>query len=289
MNKIVGIDLTGSEKRASGIATLWDNGQVQTTRLKTDDEIITEVLVARPDLVSIDSPLSLPEDPTKIYRECELVLKRRGIGVYWCLLPSMEKLTRRGIGLAGLLRTYGHRVIESYPGAAQDILGIPRKNKGIKVLAEGLAAYGIKGDLSVSHDELDAITAAIVGQLYMEGKYEALGCLIIPKISVGGNMTGDDVQTVALGRLKDYLESAAELLDKKRPDWDHVQRTLGGFLKVQMEVFPASIKRLEMARIADLVNVALAEAELEDRIRDVAWIKERVNLARQKFEKLTSV
>jgi len=182
MKKVIGIDLTGSEKRASGFAILLENGQVQTTRLKTDDAIVLGVLDANPDLVSIDSPLSLPEDPTKIYRECELTLKRRGIGVYWCLLPSMEKLTRRGIGLAGLLRDYGHQVIESYPGAAQDILGIPRKNKGVQVLAEGLAEYGIKGNLDVSHDELDAITSAIVGQLYLQGKYEALGCLIIPKV-----------------------------------------------------------------------------------------------------------
>ena len=184
MRKVIGIDLTGAEKRASGIAALWENGQVQTLRLKTNQEIITEVLAAKPDLVSIDSPLSLPEDPTKIYRECELTLKRRGIGVYWCLLPSMEKLTRRGIGLAGLLRSCGLQVIESYPGAAQDILGIPRKSKGIQLLAEGLREYGIKGNLAVSHDELDAITSAIVGQLYLEGKYEALGCLIIPKVSV---------------------------------------------------------------------------------------------------------
>jgi predicted nuclease with RNAse H fold len=184
MNKIIGIDLTGSEKRASGIAALWDNGQVQTTRLKTDHEIITEVLAAKPDLVSIDSPLSLPEDPTKIYRECELILKRRGIGIYWCLLPSMEKLTRRGIALAQLLRKQGFSVIESYPGAAQDILGIPRKSKGTQVLARALADYGVKGDLNVSHDELDAITAAIVGQHYLGGKYEALGCLIIPKVRV---------------------------------------------------------------------------------------------------------
>jgi len=132
-------------------------------------------------LVSIDSPLSLPEDPNKIYRDCELTLKRRDIGVYWCLLPSMEKLTRRGIGLAGIIREHGYQVIESYPGAAQDILGIPRKNKGTQVLAEALESYGIKGNLSVSHDELDAITSAIVGQLYLDGNYEALGCLILPK------------------------------------------------------------------------------------------------------------
>ena len=94
----------------------------------------------------------------------------------------MKALTMRGIALAVRMKGEGLNVIESYPGAAQDILGIPRKNKGKEILAEGLARYGIRGNLDVSHDELDAITSAIVGQLYLEGKYEALGCLIIPKV-----------------------------------------------------------------------------------------------------------
>ena len=182
MSRVVGIDLTGSEKRASGYATLQGDSQVTTHRIKTDDDLIAAVLSDQPDVVSIDSPLSLPEDPAKIYRNCELALKRRGIGVYWCLLPSMEALTRRGIALAARLRHFDIRVIESYPGAAQDILKIPRKQNGVEVLAAGLARYGIKGDLAVSHDELDAITAAIVGKLYLEGQFEALGCLIIPRV-----------------------------------------------------------------------------------------------------------
>ncbi len=179
--RAVGIDLTGSEKRASGVATLWDDGLAQTERLKTDEDLLAMVDFTGPDIVSIDSPLSLPEDPTKIYRDCELTLKRRGIGVYWCLLPSMKALTIRGIALASKLRGQGFNVIESYPGAAQDILGIPRKSKGVQVLADALTEYGIRGNLAVSHDELDAITAAIVGQMYLKGDYEALGCLILPK------------------------------------------------------------------------------------------------------------
>ena len=178
--RIMGIDLTGSENRASGIATLKGSFAV-TTRRKSDEAILSLVQTMAPDLISIDSPLSLPEDPSKIYRNCELELKRRGIGVYWCLLPSMRALTIRGIKLAGMLRKSGFRVIESYPGAAQDILGIPRKNRGVKVLANALRDYGISGDLDGTHDELDAITAAIVGQLYLKGEYEALGCLIIPR------------------------------------------------------------------------------------------------------------
>ncbi len=181
MIKVVGIDLTGSEKRPSGVATLYDGGQVVTGRLHADTELVYWCWEAKPDIISIDSPLSLPEDPAKIYRECELELKHRGIGVYWCLLPSMKALTYRGIALAEKLREQGFKVIESYPGAAQDILNIPRKKRGTAALAAALSEYGVKGELQVSHDELDAITAAIVGQLYLAGKYEQLGCLILPK------------------------------------------------------------------------------------------------------------
>ena len=106
MKNIIGIDLTVSEKRASGVAVLWENNTVLTIRLKSDEHIMTAVRTMKPNLVSIDSPLSLPEDPAKIYRECELTLKRRGIGVYWCLLPSMKALTMRGISLATTLRGF---------------------------------------------------------------------------------------------------------------------------------------------------------------------------------------
>lgn len=183
-----GIDLTGSEKRASGVALLDDYRVLYTRKVKGDGEIISLAINAGVGVVSIDSPLSLPEDSTKIYRDCELVLKRRGIGVYWCLLPSMKALTMRGIGMAVELRRLvsldyfpGFAVIESYPGAAQDLLGVPRKNKGLDALRSGLQGFGVAGNLDVSHDELDAITAALVGLFYLRGEYEALGTLIMPK------------------------------------------------------------------------------------------------------------
>ena len=47
-------------------------------------------------------------------------------------------------------------------------------------MAGALSQFGIRGNLDVSHDELDAVTAAIVGQYYLRGEYEALGCLILP-------------------------------------------------------------------------------------------------------------
>ena len=106
------------------------------------------------------------------------MLKRRGINVYPALLPSMQRLTARGIALAERLRTLGVPVIESYPGAAQDIMGIPRKGAGLPWLQQGLADFGIRGDFVErlpSHDELDAITSALVGTFHWAGRGEGLG------------------------------------------------------------------------------------------------------------------
>lgn len=190
--RIVGIDLTGSEKRATGWA-LMDGGSVTTKCIRSDDDLIRETLAAQADLVSIDSPLSLPEVHSNatapIYRKCELALKRMGISVFWCLLPSMEKLTRRGIKLASALRKADCKVIESYPGAAQDILGIPRKKASLEELKWGLSHAGITGDFvarQVTHDEVDAITSALVGLFYLADDYIALGTptedyLIVPR------------------------------------------------------------------------------------------------------------
>jgi uncharacterized protein YprB with RNaseH-like and TPR domain/predicted nuclease with RNAse H fold len=196
--KIVGIDLTGSERRATGWATLCGT-QAETKSITTDRDIIQETLAANPDIVSIDSPLSVPigwnraqeqlVDGAPIYRKCELALKRMGISVFWCLLPSMKSLTMRGMRLADELRAHGLNVIESYPGAAQDILGIPRKGASLEELKRGLHRAGINGPYlkdRVTHDEVDAITSALVGLFYMADDYIALGTpdedyLIVPR------------------------------------------------------------------------------------------------------------
>jgi predicted nuclease with RNAse H fold/uncharacterized protein YprB with RNaseH-like and TPR domain len=198
----VGIDLTASEKRASGFCALRGN-EATTSLLSSDDEIVATVVAAKPKIVSIDSPLSLPfgrstvsdEDPNRksagIMRHCERILKKRGINVYPCLIKSMQMLTQRGMRLAAHLRSLGIPVIESYPGAAQDIMGIPRKGSSIELLKKGLIRFGIEGDFveraKVTHDELDAITSALVAGFFWSGAFEALGTeeegfLIVPDL-----------------------------------------------------------------------------------------------------------
>lgn len=198
--KVIGIDLCAAEHRLTGWALL-SGAATQTKLVKTDDEIFKETIRHQPDIISIDSPLTLPigrcctsdtcECRAKgILRECERTLWRRGVRVFPCLLPSMQKLTERGIRLAQRFRKHGYTVIESYPGAAQDIMRIPRKKSSELDLAQGLASFGVKGNFlveRVTHDELDAITSGIVGYFYLAGQYEGLGnkredYLIIPKL-----------------------------------------------------------------------------------------------------------
>ena len=198
----IGIDLVSSEKRETGFCILKGR-EATTCRVKTDEEMISRAIDAGASLISIDSPLSIPkgrtsffdDDPMRdkygITRECERILKQRGISSYPCLIPSMQKLTQRGMLLAQKFRELGIPVIESYPGAAQDIMAIPRKQAGLDYLIEGLKEFGLKGafvDTPVTHDELDAITSAIVGHFFWVGMYEGLGnpeeeYLIIPDLN----------------------------------------------------------------------------------------------------------
>jgi len=127
-------------------------------------------------------------------RFCERVLKKRGVNAYPAMIPSMQRLTARGIRLAKVFRSHGIPTIESYPGAAQDVMNIPRKRASLELLEAGLAEFGVVGDFlkeTVSHDELDAITSAIVGVFFWSGRFERLGPdsfgdegLIIPDLKV---------------------------------------------------------------------------------------------------------
>ena len=226
---VVGIDLTGSEAKPSGCSVLRGD-EAETEMLSTDDDIVAFIKSNGPRLVSIDSPLSLPrgrtrvtdDDPTRrksgIMRICERTLRRRGINVYPCLLPSMQRLTERGIRIAGRLRKLGMPVIESYPGAAQDILGIPRKGAGEEWLKLGLSEFGIRGEYAtnpVRHDELDAITSALVGSFFLADKYEALGgeaegSLIVPDLKA---TAGPPVVGIS-GRIAAGKTTSARILEQ---------------------------------------------------------------------------
>lgn len=189
--RIVGIDLAGVVSKSShtGICLL-EGDRATVTTVGDDEEIIRFIEQVKAEVVSIDAPLSMPKGRTSVYnddpmheeagieRYCEKVLHGRGVNSYPALIDSMQELTKRGIGLSQKLRKRGYPVIECFPGAAQDILQLPRKKTDVQLLKTGLTRLGIHGDYEgrkVCHDELDAITAAIVGMFFIDGYYEPIG------------------------------------------------------------------------------------------------------------------
>jgi Uncharacterized conserved protein len=191
---VVGIDLSGVDHRPTGFCIMNENFEISTKLLFKDEEIISEVARIKPDLITIDAPLSLPKGRASLderssshLRNCDRELIKMKIKIFPLTLGPMRKLTTRGIKLKELFSKMGFRVIEVYPGAAQDILGIPRKTQSITELKAGLERIGIKGiKENVTHHELDAITCAYVGIQYLLGKFIALGdenegIIIVPK------------------------------------------------------------------------------------------------------------
>jgi predicted nuclease with RNAse H fold len=179
---VAGLDLAGSPKRPTGACLL--RGLRATTSLLFDDEAILDfVRTGRPGLVTVDAPLHLPPGRTSIedrngehYRPCDLELRRRGIPFFPITLGPMRSLTTRGIALRGRLEAEGFRVLEMYPGGAQDVWGLPRARRDPAGLRRGLLRLGLR-DLSgrLSDHELDAATGALVGRLFLMGRAEVLG------------------------------------------------------------------------------------------------------------------
>ena len=185
MRPVVGIDLAGSEKRNTGFCVMDSGMKCRVATLHTDKEIRDATLKARPSVVSIDAPLFLPKGRKSIedrgpphFRECDRELQKMHIRFFPISLGPMRMLTVRGMKLRALFETQGLEVIESFPGAIQDLLHMPRKQEGLPRLARALREYGIdlgKPDQDLNGDELDGTTSALVGLMYKQGRYRAIG------------------------------------------------------------------------------------------------------------------
>jgi hypothetical protein len=123
-------------------------------------------------------------------RKCDKELKKFGIRFFSFNLDGMKKLSERGIRLKSILESKGIEVIETYPGAFYDMIGLPRpksKNMAKHVLKVLIEAFRLNyNKRSFSLHELDSIVCALVGKFYLEGKFISLGdpkegLLILPK------------------------------------------------------------------------------------------------------------
>jgi predicted nuclease with RNAse H fold len=74
------------------------------------------------------------------------------------------------------LSELGLKSVETYPGGAQDVWGIPRKQHDLEGLRQGLRDLGVKGVRDDANDhELDAISCALAAKQFLEGNGMMLG------------------------------------------------------------------------------------------------------------------
>ena len=168
--KVVGLDLAGMDENDTGFCLFitpdQDNplGKCETKLLHSDMDILKEIEDARPDCIAIDAPLWVPKQG-KIampWRRSEELLMKRGFRPVSTTIPTMNMLAMRAIHLLSVLRERKFRVIEVFSQASEKIFRLskePRKNK----------------------DEYDALICALTAKAYLEGRYEDLDGIIIPK------------------------------------------------------------------------------------------------------------
>lgn len=191
---VVGLDLAGSPRRPTGLSKLYyPSLDVYTSIVYTDDEILETLIECKPRVVAIDAPLGLPRGRSSLddrgphLRLCDIMLRRAGIRFLPVTLGAMRMLTERGMRLKPIIEELGFEVIEVYPGGAQDILGLPRAKKDRYRLRYGLEKLGLKiHNPDPTVHELDAITAAYTGLMYVRGECTILGdpdesTIVMPK------------------------------------------------------------------------------------------------------------
>ena len=172
-NVIIGIDLAGVEKNPTGWA-LWKNKVISTCHLYENQEILEHLTKFKPTLIAIDAPLSLPRKGTM--RKADKEMYRRGYPVFPPRFPAMEKLTLRAMKIIQQIKREKLHIIEVHPTSTRKALKIPTKDW--EKIQNVFLHMGLKGDLEtrvLTSHEIDAVTAALTGYLYLQGKTELIG------------------------------------------------------------------------------------------------------------------
>jgi len=134
----------------------------------------------------IDAPLSFPLRGN--FRECERLMMKMGIRLFPSGAQFFRKIALRGMEIAERLKENGIEVYEVYPYATRVMLNIAprakkRRREGLEEIRASLAKW--IGACELSHDEVDAVIAALTVKLYCEGKGLKLegvdGSIIVPK------------------------------------------------------------------------------------------------------------
>lgn len=170
---IVGVDLAGATKNPTGWAK-WINKGISACHLYGDEEILKRSTECEPTLIAIDAPLSLPVKGTM--RKADREMYKHGYPVFPPRFPGMEKLTLRAIEIKQELVGKGYTVIEVHPASTRKALKMPTKRwSEIQAIFVRIGLQGDPKTRALTPHEIDAITAALTGHLYTQGKIELVG------------------------------------------------------------------------------------------------------------------
>lgn len=185
-NIITGIDLAAVSKNPTGWA-VWKNKVISTRHLYKNDEILRHLADSKPVLVAIDAPLSLPKKGA--LRKADREMHRRGYPVFPPRFPAMEKLTLRAMKITREITKDKLDIIEVHPTSTRKALKMPLKDW--EKIQKIFISMGLEGTLKtrvLTPHEIDAVTAALTGYLYLQGKTELIGneeegYIVVPKKS----------------------------------------------------------------------------------------------------------
>ncbi|MGC9112089.1 DUF429 domain-containing protein [Acidilobus sp.] len=162
MPSFVGIDLAASPKRVTGLAVVRGRS-VSTKSTHTDEEILNFIVAEFPEVVALDSPLSLGRGP---FRDFELAAVSKGFRLLPLTMRSMRSLAIRGMRIAHALSSLGIKVIETHPTSAVKSSGCA----DVHDIIRSLDLEVVPGSMSNRH-EVDAAVAALAAMCYSARTY----------------------------------------------------------------------------------------------------------------------
>ncbi len=164
--RILGLDLSGSPKNPTGYAIVIDGMLVEYGIVHTDEEIEYIIRRLKPQIVVIDSPLSM----SKGFRDVDRELIKRGFRVLPPSWKGMRKLVSRALKIKDYCERRGIKILETHPRSAL-------KNTKMNSIKDALSKHINLGDVvleKLSKDILDAIVCATVGWAYVNRNVEAI-------------------------------------------------------------------------------------------------------------------
>ena len=201
----IGLDPSASATKASGISIITAVGKVSLLGTWLDFSNLSKIIDTYPfssGTIAIDGPLQPPHELKRCCfsaesancphqqttpfkgRYCEQLLLKHG---YRCFVSSKSNFAKKWIERCFRLNDFLHglalETIEVFPHATRKILfpeltGRKQKREFRQRLQASLTGLGIKLPVHpriFSHDELDAVLAAITNVLYVQGKTDKLG------------------------------------------------------------------------------------------------------------------